>query len=247
MNDQPTATLTISSPQADYDALRFVSPESPCPYLPGLLSRCEALYAVRLDGAQYESLMGRGFRRSGRIVYRPKCRSCDACRPIRIPVARFIRSRSMRRVWLRNVDVRLEVSEPVATPEKFALFVRYLEYQHDDTMARTFEAFEGFLYDSPLDTLEFRYLLGERLIGFSIADQCPGGLSSVYMCFDPDFADRSLGTLSVLREVEHCRRQALPYYYLGYHVTGSRTMEYKSRFRPNEILSAKGCWVSFRE
>jgi arginyl-tRNA--protein-N-Asp/Glu arginylyltransferase len=34
----------------------------------------------------------------------------------------------------------------------------------------------------------------------------------------------------------------LPYYYLGFLVSGSRTMNYKSRFKPYEILSEPGKW-----
>ena len=247
MTDRPPINRTVSSPQDVYDALRFVGPESPCPYLPGLASRQEAYDASALDGAAYERLMAWGFRRSGGMVYRPRCRDCQACQPIRIPVQRFAPTRSMRRVQRRNADLTVKVATPVPTPDKFALFERYLDVQHDATMARTFEAFEGFLYDSPIDSLEFGYYLGSRLIGVSIVDCCPGGLSSVYMYFDPALAKRSLGTFSVLHEVEYCRRQGFSYYYLGYYVAGSRTMAYKARFRPNEILSSEGQWTPFRE
>jgi arginine-tRNA-protein transferase len=67
------------------------------------------------------------------------------------------------------------------------------------------------------------------------------------MYFDPGFSDRSLGTFSVLWEVEFCRSEGLPYYYLGYYVAGSGKMAYKSRFRPNEILVGDDRWVVFRE
>ena len=153
----------------------------------------------------------------------------------------------MRRVWRRNADLRVDESKPVATDEKYALFCRYLDAQHDNTMSRTSETFNDFLYDSPIDTTEFRYQLGERLIGVSIVDRWDGGMSSVYMFFDPDFASRSLGTYSILWEIEYCRRRGLPYYFLGYFVAGSKTMSYKSRFRPNEILVGPDRWITFRE
>jgi arginine-tRNA-protein transferase len=113
-------------------------------------------------------------------------------------------------------------------------------------MAGTVETFETFLYDSPLPSVEFRYHVGGRLIGVSVVDGCPGGLSSVYMYFDPDFRLRSLGTFSVLWEIAHCRRAGLAYYHLGYYVAGSRTMAYKARFRPNEILVGDDRWITLR-
>lgn len=247
MSDARVGEETISSPQGDYDALRYVSAESPCPYLPGLRARSEAYFVDQLSGTLYERLLARGFRRSGRIVYRPRCRNCRECRSMRIPVNQFSRTRSQRRVWRGNSDVRVEVGDPVATDEKFQLFCRYLDAQHDSAMARSYESFCEFLYDSPMDTCEFRYNLGERLIGVGLADRWRGGLSSVYMYFDKALGGRSLGTFSVLWEVEYCQREGLPYYYLGYYVAGCQKMAYKSRFRPNEVLVNDDRWIVFRK
>jgi arginine-tRNA-protein transferase len=193
----------------------------------------------------YAHLVDRGFRRAGRIVYRPRCRACRACLPIRIRVSEFTPTRSMRRTARCNADVTVDVAEPEATDEKYDLFCRYLDAQHDDTMERSYEAFYGFLYDSPTETLEFRYRVGRRLIGVSLADKLSGGLSSVYMSFDPDFARRSLGTFSVLWELDYARRGGAPYYYLGFYVAQSPKMAYKGRFRPAEILVGENRWVVF--
>ena len=247
MSERRQSDQVVRSAQDDYDSLINVLPETPCPYLPGRLARNEAYLAGSLDGEHYERLMGRFFRRSGDVVYRPRCRGCTECQPLRVPVATFRLTRSLRRVWAKNREVAVDVATPVATREKFDIFLRYLDHQHDGTMSRAYESYREFLYESPLETLEFRYRLGARTIGLSIADRCPNGLSSVYMYFDPDERSRSLGTLSVLHEIEYCRRVGMDYYYLGYYVAGCATMDYKARFRPNEILVAKGCWEPFRE
>jgi len=247
MREARAGDVLITSPQADFDSLRFVATETACPYLPNRLARNEAFYAERLDGSLYERLLGRGFRRSGRVVYRPRCRGCAECRSLRVPVGEFAPSRSLRRVWRKNADLHVTIGPPVATDDKFDLFLRYLETQHDQTMGRTFETFHDFLYDSPTQTIEFAYHLGRRLVGVSLADCCPGGLSSVYMYFEPDCAARSLGTYSVLWEIDHCRRAGLSYYYLGYHVAGCGKMSYKSHFHPYQILVGDDRWVTFRE
>lgn len=237
----------VSSSQADYEALRYVSPEQPCPYLPGRKARNEAYLAERLGGGLYERLLARGFRRSGRIVYRPQCRGCHECRQLRILTDRFKPSRSMRRTWNRNRDVVVEITDPQPTEEKHDLYRRYLDAQHDGSMSRSYESFAEFLYDAPIVGYEFQYILGDRLVAVSLTDRCENGLSSVYAFFDPEFARRSLGTYSVLREVDHCRREGLPFYYLGYFVADSRTMAYKARFRPNEILVSEGRWIALPE
>ncbi|HNQ22403.1 MAG TPA: arginyltransferase [Phycisphaerae bacterium] len=234
------------------EELPFFTDESPCPYLPDRQDRVEAYLAVRLDGEAYERLLGHGFRRCGRIVYRPRCRACDACIPIRVDVARFRRTRSLRRVWRRNAETRVEVGQPQVSDEKFELYRRYLQAQHDDTMPRSYETFLDFLYDplmlqSALPMLEFCYYQGQRLIGVSLADGCPGGLSSVYMYFEPEAGQFSPGTFSILWEIEYSQQAKLGYYYLGYYIADCQAMAYKARFRPNERLVDNRSWVSFLE
>ncbi len=46
----------------------------------------------------------------------------------------------------------------------------------------------------------------------------------------------------ILDHIRRARRLGLPYLYLGYWVEGSRKMDYKSRFRPQERLMGQG-WV----
>jgi len=236
----------ISSSQGDYDTLQYVSSETLCPYLPGRQSRSEAYYADRLDGELHERLLGRGFRRCARSIYRPRCRGCNECRQLRVPVAEFSPARSQQRVDRRNTDIHVEMREPIPTESKFELYRAYLDHQHDGAMPRTYESFQEFLYESPTETYELSYMLGERLVGISIADRVPGGLSSVYMYFDPAVSARSLGTFSALWEIDYCRKHGLPYYYFGFFVAGAKTMAYKARFRPYEILVGEGRWVSYR-
>lgn len=247
MNESHAREELVWSAQGAHDAMRDVSPETPCPYLPGRLARTEAYLLDNVDAETFGRLLTLGYRRSGRVVYRPRCRGCSECRSTRVLTDAFSLSRSMRRIWRRNAELRVEEGEPTPTDAKFALYGRYLDAQHDQTMSRSFETFRDFLYDSPIETLEFRYFLGERLVGVSIADLWSGGLSSVYMYFDPDFRERSLGTYSVLWEIDYCRRHDLPYYYLGYYVAECESMSYKSRFRPNEILVGPDRWITFRE
>jgi len=220
------------------------SPDHACPYLPGRMARSEAFLADSIDPAVYAAFMDRGFRRSGRVIYRPACDGCRACMPIRVPVRTFRMSRSQRRIWRRNLDVRVEVGRPGPTEEKHDVYVRYLRDRHDGAMTGGREEFVAFLYGSPVDTLEFRYRLGRRLVGVSLVDRCPGLLSSVYMYYDPDDRWRGLGTHSILWEIFYSRDHGLEYYYLGYRVAGCPKMSYKANFRPHELLGPDGAWVS---
>ncbi|MCB9849681.1 MAG: arginyltransferase [Phycisphaerales bacterium] len=212
-----------------------------CPYLPDRQACSEGFsVADEFDPAIYRALMDRGFRRSGRVIYRPVCRGCSSCIPMRVPVATFSATQSMRRVWRGNADVRVVIGDGAPSEEKYAIYAHYQSEHHDGTMSGDMDSFADFCYRSPLPQLELCYYAGNRLIGASILDVVPGALSSVYMYFDPREAKRSLGTYSILWELAYCRAEGFAYYYLGYWVPGSRTMDYKARFRPAEILGDTG-------
>jgi len=151
----------------------------------------------------------------------------------------------MRRVLKRNAGVDVSVGVPQPTQEKYHVYCRYLQTQHDDKTPADFSGFVSFLYTSPTDTLEISYRRSGRLVGVGIVDRVPTGLSSVYMYFDPQLSRLSPGTFSILWEIQYCRTLALPFYYLGYYVANCPSMSYKARYRPNEILDPSHRWVSF--
>ena len=51
---------------------------------------------------------------------------------------------------------------------------------------------------------------------------------------------RSLGHHVILDHIRHAQEMGLPHVYLGYWVRGSRKMDYKSRFLPQERLGPSG-------
>lgn len=220
-----------------------VTPTYECPYLPDRAACTEAFHTEVLDPRVFVALMDAGFRRSGCVIYRPVCQKCSACRPLRVPVEGFSLSRSQRRVWRRNQDLLVEVGEAGPTRRKWRIYCDYLDAQHDATMSRSWSDFKEFLYDSPVDTIEVRYRLGRRLVAISVVDRAETALNSVYVYFDPAYAIRSLGTYSALWEIDYCRRQGIPYYYLGFWIAGSPKMAYKANFQPCEVLDATGRWT----
>jgi arginine-tRNA-protein transferase len=81
---------------------------------------------------------------------------------------------------------------------------------------------------------------GGELLAVALTDVLSDGLSMVYSFFTSDEASRSLGTFMILDHIARARRMGLAYVYLGYWVKGSRKMDYKGRFLPQERLSPDG-------
>jgi leucyl-tRNA---protein transferase len=216
----------------------------PCPYLAGKIERkLVTELAGRHAGAFYNELSRAGFRRSHHLAYRPACVGCSACVPVRIPVAAFSESKSLKRIRNLNRDLFPRAIEADATLEQFRLFQRYQRSRHADSdmAAMTFGDYQAMIEDSPVATkmIELRAADG-TLHGAGLYDPLDDGLSAVYSFFDPEHGKRSLGTLLVLALIDEARRKKLAYVYLGYWIEGSAKMSYKSRFRPLEALDTRG-------
>jgi arginine-tRNA-protein transferase len=50
----------------------------------------------------------------------------------------------------------------------------------------------------------------------------------------------------VLNHIERARQSGLPYLYLGYWIEGSKTMDYQTRFLPQQHLTGDG-WKIWTE
>ena len=216
--------------------------EQPCPYLPERLSRNFVFRSPVLPPGVYHSLMDLNFRRSGSIFYRPACRACRQCQALRVLVDEFQPDRTQRRCWTRNQEITAKIGPPEPTQEKFELYRKYIAVRHDRQMDDTWKGFIEFLYESPVRSLEVVYRCEGRLVGVGLIDVEPSAISTLYCTFDPDEAKRSLGIFNVLWTIEYCRRQGIPYLYLGYYIRDCGKMNYKRAFRPCEVLTDGGTW-----
>lgn len=218
-----------------------------CPYLPRRRWVSHAVAVTRLAADFHETLINRGWRRSGAVLYRNSCPGCSLCIPLRTHVTGFFPSRSQRRVLRRNADVRVSFHEPEADDELFELYLRYQRLRHDDRSSRAEarDAFERFLCRPPVPSAVMHYHLVGRLIGAGWVDLLPNGVSSVYYIFEPDHAWRSLGVYSAMREIDFAARLGKRWLYFGFFVPGCSAMSYKANYRPYDLL-IDGTWQTWQ-
>jgi leucyl-tRNA---protein transferase len=213
--------------------------EHSCSYLADRESRTLFLDPdLSYDASLYEELTHSGFRRSGKYLYKPDCRSCQSCIATRIPINEFKLSRRFRRVQQKNQDISFELNRAKYRDKDYRLFERYIEQRHHDgdMYPASPSSYGDFLAMDTDFSFHIRYFIEERLIGVAVTDQLLSGLSAIYTFFDPDLNQRSLGVFSVLTQINICRSLNLPYLYLGYWVPGCAKMNYKTDYKPIELL-----------
>jgi arginyl-tRNA--protein-N-Asp/Glu arginylyltransferase len=182
-----------------------------------------------------------GWRHFGRHFFRYSTqRSQDGglqtITPLRIDLASCTFTKSQRRVLNKNAGLRTEIAPAAIDAELRALFQRHKQrfaYNIPDTL-------ETFLGPDPArgpcECRMVRVLDGPRLIAASFFDLGQHSASSVYGLFEPEHSRRSLGTYTLLLEIQHCRTAGLRHLYTGYATREPSVYDYKKQFRSTQYL-----------
>lgn len=218
---------------------RYLSEESPCPYLKDRNCRQEHFWGGEASPEEFQALLDKRYRRFGLIFFRPICPDCRRCVPIRVDTRRFTPGSGQKRVLRRNRDTVVRFSELVCRPGMYEIFEKHSREKFGQESDR--EEFHRNFFQSAVPSFQSEFYVEDRLAGFGILDRTATGLSSAYFCYDPDYSSLSLGTFSILAEIGETRRRELPFYYTGYYIAECPKMAYKGKFHPRELLT-QGLW-----
>lgn len=224
----------------------YATHEHPCSYLKDRSATTIFVDPMLTMNARiYSELSDFGFRRSGAHVYRPNCRSCHACIPVRIPVSLFEPNRTQKRCMKRNQDVITTLTDNINTDEHYELYENYINSRHadGDMYPPTRDQYEDFLSAEWGVTRYIEFRVEGKLLGVAVSDRLDQGLSAIYTFFNPNEPSRSLGVLAVLRQVELAQTLKLPYVYLGYWIRECEKMRYKNQYHPIDMFINNG-WVT---
>ncbi|MGL1893122.1 MAG: arginyltransferase [Spirochaetaceae bacterium] len=219
-----------------------------CPYIDGNKFRQRYTVVKDLTGADFDMFLLNGWRHFGNFFFMPNCDNCNACRPIRTLVSEFKASKSQRRNFNKNNNsVEVAFSDLVYSQEIYNVYKKHSDVKFDqETTEKEFR--ESFFKDALMGSSKLSlYKIENILVGVGFIDISDTGISSIYFCYDTDYRALGLGVFSVIKEIEYAKSIGKSYYYLGYYIEGNKSMEYKNKYTPSEVLDwEKNRWVKFK-
>jgi arginine-tRNA-protein transferase len=193
---------------------------------------------------QCQELIERGYRRFGKMYFRPICESCFECQSIKIDVQNYEFSKSARRVMKKAHDIKTYIQAPTLTHQHLALFDKYHLHMHkkknweyEKTSAEHY--YNSFVNGHENFGYEVLYFYENQLIGVDLIDILENGISSIYFYYDPDFAHYSLGKLSLYNQIKYAKNTKKKWIYLGYYVKECPSLAYKAQYKPYLTLEGR--------
>jgi len=190
-----------------------------------------------------QNLIERGYRRFGKMYFRPICPTCDECKSIKIDVENFEFSKSAKRILKKSKDFKSYIQRPSVTHEHINLFEKYhlhmknkKEWDYSPTNAENY--YNSFVSGYNDFGYEVLYYFEEKLVAVDLIDILEDGISSIYFYYDPDFSSYSLGKLSLYKQIEYAKNSEKKWIYLGYYVKDCNSLSYKAEYKP--YLTLKG-------
>jgi arginine-tRNA-protein transferase len=191
-----------------------------------------------------QNLIERGYRRFGKMYFRPICPTCQECQSIKIDVENFNFSSSQKRVLRKASHIKTYIQRPSLTKQHLKLFKKYHLCMSDKKGWDYHETTPQSYYTSFVDGhndfgYEVLYYDGEKLIGVDLIDILDDGISSIYFYYDTDYAKYSLGKFSLYNQIIFAKDTKKKWIYLGYYVKGCPSLSYKSHYTPYLTLQGR--------
>lgn len=197
---------------------------------------------------QMDALWAQGWRHFGADFFRYSLSLGDDgalqyIQPLRMELAAFQITKSQRRVLRRNADADVRIVPAVVDDEREAMFLRHRARFTTNVP----DSLRTFMPAAPPDRVPCQCVSVEvraagRLIAVSYLDVGAAAVSSVYAMFEPDAARRSLGTFTMLHEIQWAAAQGKRWLYPGYATAQPGNYDYKKTFRPLTCYDWCGNW-----
>ncbi len=208
-------------------------------------------YPFSLSPNRLDRYLAAGWFRNSIMLFRSKMLCMDGnlfdVINIRLGLNNYSFPKKYRKLLFKNKDqFRYEVKRASITKQKEALYkihkTRFKGFIYDslrqflysDTFSSVFQTFEINVYD------------GDQLIAFSYFDKGNHSIASLLGVFDPNYAKYSLGTYTMLLEIEYAIQNNHRFYYPGYIFNKPSMFDYKLKLGEHHYYDWNGKWRPFK-
>ena len=215
-----------------------------CSYLEGKEQTTHYKIIDNCSSTSCQDLIERGYRRFGKMYFRPICEGCHECQSIKIDVENFVFKKSARRVLKKASHIQSFTQRPTLSQTHLDLFAKYHVYMKNKKNWDYHEASAEHYYQSFVNGhsdfgKEVLYFDGDKLIGVDLIDILADGISSIYFYYDPDYSHLSLGRLSLYNQINLAKEHHKKWIYLGYYVAECDSLAYKAEYKPYLTLEGR--------
>lgn len=203
-----------------------------------------------LPPEEMDMMLANGWFRSSNMLYRAQLTilydSLYSIVRTRLPLANYTFKKRLRKIMNRcNSRFRIEMGRASITPEKEALYQTH-KHRFKGYIAKNLEDYFNDPFDKRIfDTREIRVYDGDELIAVSFFDQGEKSIASLLGLFNHEYSKFSLGTFTMLMEIQYGMAQGLRYFYPGYVLPGNSDFDYKLRLGNMEYYNPRHGWHPF--
>ncbi|MBO1436456.1 GNAT family N-acetyltransferase [Meiothermus sp. CFH 77666] len=206
----------------------------------------EYFLAADVAPEQMDALWAQGWRHFGVYFFRYSRLQNHTVLPLRIRLARYRPSQSQRRILKRNRDLQFKLQPAFVNAQVEALFERHKQRFSQNIPESIYNFVSRRPARIPCRCHSLTLHHQGRLVGISYLDEGAQATSSVYQCFDPAYARRSLGILMILLSIRFSLERGKAFYYPGYAYQEPSEYDYKKRLGALEYFDWKGNWLNYQ-
>lgn len=208
---------------------------------------------THMSGEALDFYLENGWFRSTNALFRSKFICIDekisSIINVRLKVFDFEFKKRHRRI-LNRVENKFKIiiKKASLTPEKEILYRKF----KDKFKGFVLFSLYNLLYDDPsspvYNSFEIDVYDGEELIAFSFFDIGKNSVASLIAIYDPKYSEYSLGSYTMLKEIEFCKNSSIIYYYPGYILDNNDIFDYKFRttsIESTQFLQDELIWKDF--
>lgn len=206
----------------------------------------EIFEAKYIQPQKMDKLWEKGWRHLGPVFRRYSIRDwsdkIQLVIPLRINLKNFKTSKNHKRIIRQNVDLDLKIKTTILDNERDSLFQLY-KTRFTQYIPESLATFLGEHPEKgPCKNLEFGLYKKSHLIAASYLDVGKKAAYSQCAMFHPEESKRSLGTYTMLKEIEYAINHQMDFYYMGYVYNNPSELDYKKNFRGVQGYDWKNGW-----